>query len=408
MISIILYMAVIIGLIYLTAATLYLLVLAVAYFVVPEPTASVSTRKNRFAMLIPANDEEILISRLCESLLSLDYPPSKREIFVIADNCSDRTAEVCSNYPVTVLVRDDPSQRGKGFALRWALERIPLSEFDAACIVDADNVVAPSLLTELNAMINQGERAIQCYNSVENRGDSWFTELLFVSRTIGNLLYHHAKYKLGLSSYLMGNGICFRTDLLMQKGWTAFTEGEDWEYYAQLIEDRVRIGFAVNARVYHQESRSLDQATSQRMRWASGRFRVARTLGLRLFWKGFSKRDWFTVDASLPLIFPNYSLQVNLTVLMLITSAMLPVSPLAGFLASIAVLLVVAEIGLFAVGAWLAGNKWDVFKAFLRAPVFLIWKLFIDLLSIAKSYRETTWVRTKRHLSHYSSKDGTL
>lgn len=408
MLSIILYIAVTIGLIYLTAATLYLLVLAVAYSVVPEPTASTSTKKNRFAMLIPAHNEELLISRLCESLLSIDYPLSKRELFIIVDNCSDKTAEVCRDYPVTVLVREDPSHRGKGFALRWALERIPLLEFDAACIVDADNVVAPSLLTELNGMINQGERAIQCYNSVENREDSWFTQLLFVSRTIGNLLYHHAKYKLGLSSYLMGNGICFRTDLLIQKGWTAFTEGEDWEYYAQLIEDHVRIGFAVNARVYHQESRSLDQATSQRMRWASGRFRVARTLGLRLFQQGLSRRDWFTVDASLPLIFPNYSLQFNLTVLMLIVIALLPASPLSSFLAWVVVLLMVGQVTLFVVGACLAGNKWGVFKAFWHAPVFLIWKLIIDLQSIMRSYRKTTWVRTRRHLSGSSTRDDTM
>ena len=394
-----LYVIVIGLVIYLTGATVYLLVLAAAYFIVPEPESIDSPKLNCFAILVPAHNEELLILRLCESLLEINYPKDLYEIFIVADNCNDRTPEICGSFPVNVLTRNDPSRIGKGFAISWALNQIPLGKFDAVFMVDADNVVDPHILQELNQMINQGELAIQCYNTVGNRGDSWFTQLLFVSRTIGNLLYHHAKYKLGLSSYLMGNGLCFTSTLLQEKGWTAFSAGEDWEYYARLIEDKIKVGFAKNAKVFHQESRSLEQATSQRLRWSSGRFLVLRKFGFKLFWKGITKRDFFTLDASLPFIFPNYSLQINLTILALILSIFLPSSDLKVFLLAMGLCLFFGQVALFLAGVYLTKSYKDVFKAMLRAPFFLLWKAIIDFLSLTKIYRGDKWVRTERHIS---------
>ena len=263
---------------YLALATVYLLVLATAYFVVKDGEPGDAAPLNRFAVLVPAHNEELLVGTLCKSLLEINYPKEQYEIFLIADNCQDATADIGRQHGVNVLERNDPDHGGKGQALDWGIKQLGLDQFDAVFIVDADNYVDSDVLRELNRLLNQGEQAIQCYNAVGNRDDSGFTQLLYVSRVIGNQLYHQAKHKLGLSSYLMGNGICFRADLLRKKGWTAFSEGEDWEYYAQLIDDQIKIGFAVRAKVFHQESRSLNQATSQRLRWSRGRFAVAKSL----------------------------------------------------------------------------------------------------------------------------------
>jgi hypothetical protein len=108
--------------------------------------------------------------------------------------------------------------------------------------------------------------------------------VIHLSRTINNLLYHHAKYKLGLSSYLMGNGMCFTTDLLKRYPWTTGTMAEDYEYYAILAGHNEPIGFAVNSKLYHQESKDLQQASRQRLRWSSGvalmyRFAILRFVG---------------------------------------------------------------------------------------------------------------------------------
>jgi cellulose synthase/poly-beta-1,6-N-acetylglucosamine synthase-like glycosyltransferase len=384
--------------VYLTVATLYLLVLAAAYFLVPEPKSIKSTKLKSFAILIPAHNEELLISRLCESLLEINYPRELYEIYIIADNCNDRTSEICSTFAVNVLTRNDTAHIGKGFAISWALDQNIIDKFDAVLIVDADNVVDPFVLEELNMMINQGELAIQCHNAVGNRRDSWFTQLLFVSRTVGNILYHHSKYKLGLSSYLMGNGICFSTNLLHRKKWTAFSIGEDWEYYAQLIEDGIKVGFAVKAKVYHQESRSLHQATTQRLRWSSGRFYVLREYGFKLFWEGLIRRDLLILDASLPLIFPNYSLQINLTILTIILSFILPSSVIKVVLLATGLCLFIGQVALFMMGIYLAKSYKEVFKAIIHAPFFLLWKAIIDFLSFTRIYRGDKWVRTERHV----------
>jgi cellulose synthase/poly-beta-1,6-N-acetylglucosamine synthase-like glycosyltransferase len=266
-------------LLYLAVSTIYLLALALAYLLAGERQPGPATPLNRFAVVVPAHNEELLVGNLCQSLLRVAYPREKYEIYIVADNCTDTTVEKCREFPVRVLERHDPENGGKGQALAWALARIDLEQVDAVFMVDADNQVAPEILNELNKLINKGEKAIQCYNAVGNRDDGWFTQLLYVSRIIGNQLYHEAKYRLGLSAYLMGNGLCFQASLLRERGWTAFSTGEDWEYYTQLIEAGYRVGFAAKARVFHQESRSLNQATSQRLRWSSGRFNIARGAG---------------------------------------------------------------------------------------------------------------------------------
>jgi len=385
--------------IYLGAATFYLLALALAFIILKERIPGPMEPTNRFAVLVPAHNEELLVATLCESLLQIDYPKEKYDIFIIADNCSDRTAEICKEYPLHVIERDSPEHCGKGQALAWGLQHLNLGQFDAIFIVDADNYVDAAILRELNCLLNKGEHAIQCYNAVGNRDDSWFTQLLYVSRTIGNLLYHEAKYRLGLSSYLMGNGLCFKSELLQKRGWTAFTAGEDWEYYAQLVEDNIKIGFAAKAKVYHQESRSLNQATSQRLRWSSGRFSVAKTLGFRLFLKGIRERNWHKIDASFPLIFPNYSLQINLTFLALALALLLPSSVMKVICISVALSLIVGQFLLFVTGAFIAGSPLKIFCAAIYAPLFLAWKSVIDILCLTGLYRGKEWVRTRRHRS---------
>ena len=387
----------VIAFIYLTAATIYLLALALAYFFLKEWGYGATEPLNRFAIVVPAHDEELLVGNLCQSLLQVDYPKEKFDIYIVADNCSDGTAAKCRQYPVQVLERCDPQNGGKGQALAWGLKQLALDQFDAVFMVDADNYVDLNILKELNKFINSGEQAIQCYNAVGNRDDSWFTQLLYVSRTISNQLYHEAKHRLGLSSYLMGNGLCFKAELLRDRGWTAFSAGEDWEYYAQLVEDNIKISFAAKAKVFHQESKSLNQATSQRLRWSGGRFGIARTLGLKLFFRGIRERNWQILDASLPLIFPNYSLQINLTIVALAVSFLLPSSALEVFFVAAFICLLVGQFILFLAGAIIAGSPWKVFRAALYVPVFLMWKSVIDVLCLTGVYRGKKWVRTKRH-----------
>lgn len=385
-------------LLYVAAATIYQVALAIVYMAVKEKKDGPSRNVSRFAVLVPAHDEELLIAGTIENYLRIDYPESKRDFFIIADNCTDKTAELAAGYPVTVLTRKDTERIGKGFALEWALEQIPLDRFDAVLVLDADTTADPAILSELDTLLLKGEQAIQCYIEVPNRNESWFTQLIYVSRTINDRLYHHAKYKLGLSSYLMGSGMCFSAELLKRKKWTAFTLSEDWEYYALLIEEGGKIGFAANAVVMQQESRSLKQATSQRLRWSSGRFYVVKSLGLRLLAKGLAQRNMVMADASLALLFPNWSLQINLILIGLAFSLFLPASAFKTTAVATGLGMLGAQGFILLIGVYLAGAYWQVFKAVLVAPLFLVWKFGIDFLSMTGLYRGKKWIRTARHV----------
>lgn len=385
-------------LLYVGFSAAYNVFLACSYFLIRERQDKPSVKRKRFAILVPAHNEELLIEKQLKELLAFDYPEKDRKIFVIADNCTDRTVEICSRLPVTVLERNDAQRRGKGYALKWAFEKVGLDGFDAVLVLDADTTADRRILHELSAMLDSGEEAIQCFIKIPNVDESWFTRIIDVSRLVNNLLYHHAKYKLGLSSYLMGSGMCFSAALLKRKPWTAFSLSEDWEYFAMLLDCGVRVGFCRKAVVNQMESRSLSQATTQRLRWSKGRFHVVRTLGFGLLAKGIRQGNLVMADSSLALLLPNWSMQINLSGLALVWAYLMPASTFSSVAFAAAAAAVGAQCLIFAMGAYLDGNYLSIMRAMVVAPVFLAWKFAIDLLCITGLYKGTNWIRTKRHI----------
>lgn len=381
--------------IYLNLYVFYNLILLAAFFFIKEKKFPAIEPKTKFGIIIPAHNEEIFLGRLLNSITGQQYPLELFQTIVVADNCTDNTSKIGAETGAVVLKRKDSQHIGKGYAIKFALESISLNQYDAVFIIDADSFLLVDVLKELNKILGQGKDVIQCYNGVANPDKSWFTRLLNVSRTIGNEIYHPAKQKLGLSSYLMGNGMCFSTKLLLKYGWKAFSIGEDWEYYAKLIQEGETVAFACNARVYHQESSSLKQATSQRIRWSGGRFAIARKYGLSLLYKGLVERNFKKVDASFPLMFPNPSLGMNITAIGFVSSLLCA----KAFNSSILVLwfcsLLLIQLGIFLIGIGYTKDKLKNFAALFFAPLFLAWKMGIDIFSMLGMGRKK-WVRTKR------------
>jgi cellulose synthase/poly-beta-1,6-N-acetylglucosamine synthase-like glycosyltransferase len=382
---------------YSSISILYNLILLFAHFLIKDIYSPLLAPKTKFSIVIPAHNEELFLGRLLKSIQKQNYPLDMFETIVVADNCTDKTAQIGLENNTTVLERFDNQYRGKGYAIKYALERIDVNNYDALFIIDADSIINNDVLGRLNQAILRGNTIIQCYNGVANPDESWFTRLLDVSRTIGNEIYHPAKQKLGLSSYLMGNGMCFSRKILLKYGWYAFTIGEDWEYYATLVQNGETIAFANKARVYHQESSSLKQATSQRMRWSSGRFAVAWNYGLKLFYRGLIERNIRKLDASLPLILPNPSMGMNITIVGLLLSLLLPVAMSRNNFIFCFSFLILVQFLIFMIGILYTGKKMNNFLSLFVAPLFLIWKMGIDTISALGMCKEG-WVRTERRL----------
>lgn len=368
-----------------------------ANIVIRDKVKLVSLPETRFGIIIPAHNEEVFLPRLLKSLKEQIYPSGLFEIIVVADNCSDGTTEVASTFNTIILERNDTEKIGKGFAIKFVLDNISINKYDAFFIIDADSVLRSDALEYLDHDVKHGKRIIQCYNGVANPADSWFTHLMDVSRTIRNDIFEAAKEKLGLSSHLMGNGMCFRKDVILKYGWDAFSLGEDWEYYAKLIKHGERVAFAKDVRVYHQESSSLKQATTQRMRWSSGRFSIVWKYGFGLFYRGLAERDFKKIDASLPLIFPNPSLGMNITLMGLILSFLVPYSMNRNIYLLWFGCLILIQLFIFIFGIMYTRERWKSLLSLFAAPLFLMWKMGIDIFS-ALGMGKKKWRRTERRL----------
>jgi cellulose synthase/poly-beta-1,6-N-acetylglucosamine synthase-like glycosyltransferase len=333
-----------------------------------------------FLVLVPAHNEEMLISELIRSVRAAAYPQELIDLHVIADNCEDRTAEIARQKGVRVCQRQDPRNPGKGQALSWMLRRVDLELYDAVVFFDADNRVDRNFFAAANARLDLGVLCVQGQYGIANPNDSPFTRLLAVTYTLKNLLYNAGRDSLGLTVSLMGTGMVFDSSMLGEVGWEAGSIAEDLEQTLLLAERGIFVGFERGAVVRAQESRGFGQAKSQRQRWASGRSALQWRACL-LILRGLRSKSLRQVDLGLDLLFPSYSKVLYLTVLASFLGALLQTeTPL---LLPIGIGLLGYQVFEFAIGLSLIRPNPAYFAALALAPVFLAWKFSIDLAAAA-------------------------
>lgn len=238
---------------------------------------------NRFAIVIPAHNEENVIFWSVKSILKSDYPKEKYRVYVIADNCTDRTEELALKAGVQVLRREDKIKCGKQHALKWAFEKIDLNQYDGVIVLDADNNIDPGFIRVMDYHLSIGDKIIQGYVETMNPGESW------VSANYAYMFWYicrlqMARTKLGLSAWLAGTGFCISTDILQRVGWNVITLVDDVEYTCQLLLAGEKVTFAPGAVVYDQKPVGLHDSIKQRLRWIRGQTQVAFRYLPRLAW----------------------------------------------------------------------------------------------------------------------------
>src|SRR5581483_11646634 len=235
----------------LAGLTGYLLALTGAALLPGRPCPPDGPARRRFALLVPAHDEEASLGRLLTSTAALAYPADRYTVYVVADNCQDRTAEVARAGGARVEERFDQQEIGKGYALRWLLGRIRErgEAYDAYVVVDADTVVAPDLLRRFDAHFEAGSQVLQAYYTVLNVGESPLAALRYAALAAVHYLRPLGRRRLGLSCGLKGNGMAFAATVLEQVGWSWFTLAEDVELHLALVEAGYRVDFVPEATV---------------------------------------------------------------------------------------------------------------------------------------------------------------
>ena len=389
------------------ALAVFMLALPLAYLGVLTLASAVraapsGVRTLRFRTVVPAHNEAGHIGETIASLLGQAYPQELAEVWVVADNCTDATAKEAEAAGARVLVRNDPSRRGKGYALDHAFTHLLADPaWDAVVVVDADTVVSAHLLAAYAARLGAGAQAIQADYGVRNPDASWRTRLMAVALGMFHRLRALGRSRLRLSVGLRGNGMCFARQLLVRHPHRAHGLVEDVEYGIEIGKGGVAVAYVDEARVLGEMVSGAKASRSQRQRWEGGRRQLLRAQLGPLVAAAWRQRSALLADLACDLLVPPLS---TLGLALVATAAALAAAwaaailggqPVPG-LTAVSVLwcvdaaLLLAYVGR---GAILSGLGWSALSALLYAPFYLAWKLALKLVP---DRQRGDWVRTAR------------
>ncbi|HAE25307.1 MAG TPA: glycosyl transferase [Prevotellaceae bacterium] len=225
--------------------------------------AALSNRMTRFLILYPAYKEDRVIINAVERFLMQEYPTDHYTVVVISDHMQPETNDYLRHLPITLLT---PSfeKSSKAKAMQYAINEVK-GDFDNVVIMDADNVVRPEFLSQLNILCSVYD-AIQCHRCAKNANND-VAVLDGASEEINNTIFRKAHNRLGLSSALIGSGMCFDYELFKKNVFELKTAGEDREMEALLLSQEVFIKYAPDIHVFDEKVSSQDNFQRQRKRW---------------------------------------------------------------------------------------------------------------------------------------------
>lgn len=378
----------------LLLATTYLLLLTVLSGRRSAPICA--QRDQKFLIIVPAHDEAAGIARTVESLKSLDWPADQFRTLVIADNCSDDTASIAREAGAQVLERSDANLRGKGYALKLAYEHaLEESWADAVVVIDADTDTSPLMLRAFAARLEQGAGAVQAFYGVRNPMASWRTRLSTIALAIFHRLRGRGRERLGLSSGLRGNGMCFALEALRKVPHRAFSLVEDLEYGIELGRAGIRVWYADEAEVLADMVSGEKAARSQRERWEGGRLRMAQTHGPRLLADALRQRSAVLLDLAADVLTPPLGyIGLGSLLLVLLAFGLLMLQLVSVVVALIAVVPLLIVLLHVARGVSLSGLGLRAWLDIAMAPFYVLWKL--SLMLRRKAGKKDDWIRTQR------------
>ena len=223
-----------------------------------------------FLVLFPAYHEDAVILHSVESFLLQDYPQDHYHVVVISDNMTRETNDQLATLPITLL-QPTMEKSSKAKALQYAISAIshlPSSIYDYVVILDADNIVAPDFLNRLSHIANP-HQAIQCHRTAKNT-DNDIAALDGFSEEINNSLFRKGHNRIGMSSALIGSGMCFDYNWFASNVSKLDSAVEDRELEALLMKQGIYIHYAEDIFVMDEKVSNSDNFQRQRLRWMTG------------------------------------------------------------------------------------------------------------------------------------------
>ena len=352
-----------------------------------------STSKLRFAVAIPAHNEEMVIEGTIRTIRAVDYPEQLVDIYLVADHCEDQTAAIARRLGATVFERTASERGGKGVALAWLFERIFESgqSYDAFTILDADTRLDALYFKIMAARLESGSQAVQGNHIIRNAHSGWFPALTWAMFRIDNRVHNLGRTNLGFSAKNMGDSICFDPEIIRLLCWGSGLV-DDYSFRQELLLHGIPIEFEPRAIGYGQAAINWQQAKSQRSRWLMGTYQANRQTAGRMLKEGVRKRNLILLEGALTAYFPSYStlslVAVPLAAFSWLVRAGIPKWLPAMCFAALITLIIYPLIALLLDHAPLIA-----FLVILTGPVYILWRSGV---AITTRYirMDPEWIRT--------------
>lgn len=351
----------------------------------------------RFAVAIPAHNEEEVIGQTLQAIRRTDYPAHLVDIYLVADHCQDQTAEIARRSGAIVFEREEPDRDGKGAALAWLFERIFATgeEYEAFTILDADSRLDPQFFKVMCARLEAGSRAVQGKHVIRNSQAGWFPALTWAMFRIDNRVQNLGRANLGFSAKNMGDSICFREEIIR---WLCWGKGlvDDYAFRQELLLHGVKIDYEPRAMGYGQAAASWKQAKTQRSRWLLGTFQANRQSGGLMLKEGMRKRDLALLEGALSAYLPSYSTLALMIAPVALISWLLR-QGLPGWLPVFSILTLFLAVFYPFFALLFDRAPLRAFLVILTGPVYIIWRTG---MAIRARYlkQESEWIRTPRQV----------
>ena len=262
-----------------------------------------SNKQHKFAILIPARNEEIVIKDILDSIILQNYPKEYYDYYVIPNNCTDKTEEIAKNKKAKIINVNIPVKT-KGEVLKYTFEQLKNSSYDAYVIFDADNIVDKNFLLHMNETLNEGYFIAQGFRDAKNPSDNYLTGSYTMFYYLQNAFYNNSRRVLNRSAAINGTGFCIKKCVIDKYGFNVKTLTEDSEFTGMCALNHLKIGFAKDAITYDEHPSKFKSSWLQRKRWSSGCFTCLNKYGFNLVKDFFKTGSFCSFDTLLYFLTP--------------------------------------------------------------------------------------------------------
>ena len=354
---------------------------------------------HHYAVMICARNEATVIADLLDSIKSQSYPQDLIDVFVMADNCSDNTADIASSRGVHVYTRFNSEKVGKGYALTALMDHIREDYpegFDGYFVFDADNILEHDYIEQMNRKFSDGHEIVTGFRNSKNFADNWISA--------GNALWflwqskylNYPRYLLGVSCAVSGTGFMFSRKIAEKLGgWPYHMLTEDWEFTFDQVTKGEIIAFCQQAVLYDEQPTSFTVSCRQRIRWCNGLLQVNARYMKKVL-KGIFHGSFSCYD----LLFyaPTYFLSVVslLLNLVLIIHGAVTGDGMMIALQSLALLFIRMYGMLWLISLFFIVTEWKIIRASALSKMIHIWTcplftLSYVPLSVVALFHEPKW-----------------